>query len=228
MSVQDRISDEELLLYHYREGLHSEERERIATALISRPEIAQRLQSLIAELDTAAAIPNEPVPEQTFERWHAALDREQTREVVRRPARSLMRWPILVAASAAVLAVAFLITVHLANDRIERESLTAMNPPARDLRWHLVSTQQQLAELPQTHGAERTALIDAVIAQNRMYALAAERQGDQRLAGALRSFAPILERLAREDAGSNESAAEVAQLTFELRVMQARLNWRTT
>lgn len=220
------ISDDELLLYHYREGLDAIERARVAAALIARPEIAQRLQSLLAELDAAAATRDAPVPAPTFERWHAALDRAHASEAtLSRSAWSPLRWSALIGMSAAALIAAFLIGVHVANDYANPDTSIATNDATRyerGLRWHLASTQQQLAGLSETSGAERAALIDAVIAQNRIYALAAKRAGDQRLAGALRSFAPILEQLARGDASSNESAAELAQLNFELRVMQAR------
>ena len=54
-----------------------------------------------------------------------------------------------------------------------------------------------------------------------MYALAAERAGEPQLARVLRAFNPILEDLA--DGHGDTTAADVAQLSFELRVMQARL-----
>ena len=80
-------------------------------------------------------------------------------------------------------------------------------------------TEQQLAELD-TASDEQRASVDrdgdrtepAVCRRRRKHA------GDQRLARALRSFTPILEDLARI-----ESSGEIAQLNFELRVMQARL-----
>jgi hypothetical protein len=133
--------------------------------------------------------------------------------------------------SAMAIAIALLLMKLPVDDRpvdnrMDPSPVLAANEPSRcecGLRWHLVSAERQLAEVASTNGEERTAMIDAVIAQNRMYAIAAERAGDQRLAGALRSFTPILERLAQNEAGSNESSAEMAQLNFELRVMQARL-----
>jgi hypothetical protein len=50
------ITDDELLLYHYRDGLDAAERARIGAALSERPELAQRLQSLVSRLDAAAAM----------------------------------------------------------------------------------------------------------------------------------------------------------------------------
>ena len=69
------ISDDELLLYYYRDGLDAAERARIGAALSEQPELAQRLQALVARLDAAAAMPEVPVPAHTQQRWQAALER---------------------------------------------------------------------------------------------------------------------------------------------------------
>jgi hypothetical protein len=220
------ISDDELLLYHYRDGLPAAERERIAAALLAQPELAARLQTLVMQLDAVASIPEVPVPLQTQQRWRAALERVAANETARAP-RSLLhplRWPAWVAIAAAAIAIAFRLGMYIAAERVE--PMVAANQSSRcecGAKWHLASVERQLARLSTTNGQQRAALIDAVIAQNRIYAIAAERAGDQRLAGALRAFTPILESLARNDAGNRESAAQMAQLNFELRVMQARL-----
>ena len=69
------ISDDELLLYYYRDGLDAVERARIGAALSEQPELAQRLHRLVARLDAAAATPEAPVPAHTQRRWEVALDR---------------------------------------------------------------------------------------------------------------------------------------------------------
>jgi hypothetical protein len=68
---------------------------------------------------------------------------------------------------------------------------------------------------------ERARLIEAIIGQNRIYALAAERAGEPQLARVLRAFTPILQDVASGRAQS--TAGSLAQLSFELRVMQSRL-----
>ena len=68
------ISDDDLLLYYYRDGLDAAERARIGAALAEQPELAQRLHRLVGRLDAAAATPEVPVPVQTQQRWRAALD----------------------------------------------------------------------------------------------------------------------------------------------------------
>ena len=59
------ITDDELLLYYYRDGLEPGERARIGAALTEQPELAQRLHRLVSRLDAAAAIPEVPVPAET-------------------------------------------------------------------------------------------------------------------------------------------------------------------
>jgi hypothetical protein len=221
------ITDNELLLYHYRDGLEPAERARIGTALLAQPELALRLQTLIAQLDAAARIPEAPVPPQSLQRWHSALERAAANVSAGTPRSSVLkqwRWPALAALAATSIVIAFRLGMYIAAERAE--PIISASAPSRcecGLKWHLASVERQLADLPATNDAQRTALIDAVIAQNRIYTIAAERGGDQRLAGALRSFTPILERLAKNAAGGGTSSAEMAQLNFELRVMQARL-----
>ena len=67
------ISDDELLLYYYRDGLDAPERARIGTALAQQPELAQRLHRLVAQLDTVAETPEVPVPPHIEQRWQNAL-----------------------------------------------------------------------------------------------------------------------------------------------------------
>lgn len=91
----------------------------------------------------------------------------------------------------------------------------------RGLRWHLVTTEQRLARLDSAQPNERELLVETIIEQNRLYALAAERANEPQLARVLRAFTPILQSLA-DDRGA-ESVRDLAQLNFEMRVIQARL-----
>jgi hypothetical protein len=228
MSVHDEITGDDLLLYHYDDGLDAADRVRIATALNGQPELAARLQALVARLDAAAAITDVPVPLQTQQRWHAALEHAIATETQSTPDSSLLhrwRWRAVAAATIVAVAIAFRLGMQIgAVDRTQ--PMLATNASSRcecGLKWHLAAVERQLAGLSASSGEERIALIDAVIAQNRIYAIAAARGGDRRLAGALRSFTPILERLARNDSVNDEPGAEMAQLNFELQVIQARL-----
>ena len=68
------ITDEQLILYYYRDGQDADERARIGKALADSPELAQRLHRLVERLDAAAATPEVPVPAETMQRWRNALE----------------------------------------------------------------------------------------------------------------------------------------------------------
>jgi len=228
------ITDDELLLYYYRDGLDAAERARIGAALSEQPELARRLHALVARLDAAAAQPEVPVPEHTMQRWRQALEQatESRAAPVRRPRFTQLRWQ---AAAAAVLVVALAVTLQVMRKEPARIAINVPPPAGQEvaggeeasayengLKVHLASTERQLAGLGDASPEDRARLIETIIGQNRMYALAAERAREPQLARVLRAFNPILEDLA--DGRSDASAADIAQLSFELRVMQARLS----
>jgi len=232
------ISDDDLILYHYRDGLDANERARIGAALSAHPELAQRLQALVARLDAVSAMPEVPVPADVQERWRVALEREASQGAVRevRTARRSFvqgRWPLAAAAAIAIVAFTLVVqvvlrpapelTAEVSTPEVTTPEVTA-TPDAsayeRGLKWHLASTEQQLASLESASPEERERLVETIIAQNRLYALAAERAGQPQLARVLRAFGPVLENVAK---GDESSEGGVAQLNFELRVMQGRL-----
>jgi hypothetical protein len=225
------ISDDDLLLYHYRDGLDAADRARIGAAISTDPQLAQRLQGLVARLDAAAALPEVPVPADVQQRWQDALEREvqqddkrdATRVPRARPFFSHLQWS---AAAAAVAILAIVVTLQLTMrpsppQTVEVAAPTEASAYERGLKFHLASTERQLAGLDSATPEERARLIEAIVSQNRIYALAAERAGEPQLARVLRAFAPILEDLTH-DGGDN--SANIAQLSFELRVMQGRLS----
>lgn len=228
------ISDDDLLLYYYREQ-EADERTRIGAALAEHPELAQRLHRLVARLDSASASPDVDVPAAVQQRWQAALDGAVRGD--KRATSSARRFPQprWLAAAAALGVVALVVTfqaIQPSSTPVARDQTTATAPEAvvpqdgrayeKGLRFHLASTERQISALGDASPEERARLIETIIGQNRLYALAAERAGEPQLARVLRAFTPILEDVA---AGRSESTAgSLAQLGFEMRVMQARLN----
>lgn len=223
------ITDDDLLLYHYRDGLDTAERARIGAAISNDPQLAQRLQGLVARLDAAAAMPEVPVPADVQQRWQAALEREAQNDGKRDDARvpragrffSNLQWSV---AAAAVAVLAVVVTLQLTSRPSPPPTAAAPTEASayeRGLKFHLASTEQQLAGLDSATPEERARLIETIVSQNRIYALAAERAGEPQLARVLRAFAPILEGLAHD---GGDSSADIAQLSFELRVMQGRLS----
>ena len=220
------ISDDDLLLYYYRDGLDAAERARIGAALAEQPELARRLHALVARLDAVAALPEVPVPAQFQQRWQAALDlavREPRVTPSRRTTFAHPRWPAI-AAAAAVAMIALVFGVQKAMTPTTPSGTVSAESDASayesGLKRHLASTEQRLASLDDATPEERARLVEAIISQNRVYALAADRAGEPQLARVLRAFTPVLESVAD---GRTQTAASVAQLNFELRVMQARL-----
>lgn len=234
------ISDDDLLLYYYRDGLDAAERARIGTALAQQPELAQRLHRLVAQLDTVAEVPEVPVPPHIQQRWQSALERAAAHNRYLAAAktgsrfRTGFRWQTL-ALAATVAAIAILVTIQVSMQSRRGQASNDVPPPAaqvaastpetvayeRGLKWHLANTEQRLASLDSAQPDERARLIETIIEQNRMYALAAERANEPDLARVLRAFTPLLETLATERRDADSS--DIEQLSFEMRVVQARL-----
>jgi len=227
------INDDDLLLYYYRE-LDAADRARIGVAISDDPQLARRLHALVSRLDAAANIPEVPVPAQVQDRWAAALDRAATQTRVAAAPRRFSAPLIWQAAAAAVTVFALIFAVQRVMQNAPEQVVENTSPtPAQGteksdgsayeqgLKFHLASTERRIANLGEATPEERARLVETIISQNRMYALAAERAGEPRLARVLRAFNPILESLA--NGGGGTAAADVAQLSFELRVMQARL-----
>ena len=86
------ITDNELLLYYYRE-LDAAEHARIGAALGAQPELARRLHALVARLDAAVAMPEVPVPEAAQQRWRAALENASAQSRAVKYGFSSNGWP---------------------------------------------------------------------------------------------------------------------------------------
>lgn len=225
------IPDDNLLLYYYRDGLDAAERARIGAALADQPELAQRLHRLVARLDAAAAIPEVPVPAEVQQRWHNALAQAALRQstvapLARRRFFTDTRW--LAAAAVVLIAIA---SIFQFTRQQPVQPVAVISPPnatnangasayERGLQSHLASTETQLASLESATPEERKRLVESIIEQNRIYALAAERAGEPQLARVLRAFSPVLESLQTE---GGDTSASLDQLEFEFRVMQGRL-----
>jgi hypothetical protein len=149
------ITDDELLLHHYRE-LEPADRARIGAALGADPELARRLHALVARLDAAAAQPEVPVPEHVQRRWQAALDRAAAQPRAIAEQRRFFTPLRLQMAATAVVVFALTLSFQKMLGPDTHDTVAASNPDpaavdanayANGLKWHLASTERRLASL---------------------------------------------------------------------------------
>jgi hypothetical protein len=229
------ISDDDLLLYQYNDGLDAADRERIRNALATQAELRARLQSLMATLDQSKNLPEIAVPESARLRWQSSLEMAANASI---RTRRHLSWRYGVAAFGVVaLAVSVALSVYFPRTvmpppapsfttTIEKNLAVNQQPTAgyeRRLRWHLRETEQQLDVIVEASRETRAELIEQVIIQNQRYASAADRANEPQLARVLRSFTPTLATLIDERTAKSEFDGALAQLKFELKVVQARL-----
>ena len=231
MTTQDMISDDELLLYHYDDGLDAVRRAEITLRLRSELHLARRYQQLRAQLSALPA-PSLAAPSAAAQaRWRLRLD--QRAAAAAAPPRS-GNWRLAFAGATLVLlgvaigtrlseqsGVAAPATVDVAATR----DPTAASPAfARGVNSYLGDARLLLAELPADDPQRRRELVDSIIEQNRVYARAALAQGDDRLARALRAFEPVLLAMADMPVADGGDDGARAQIDFELGILQTKLS----
>lgn len=225
------IGDDELLLYHYDDGLEPARRVEITALLRSDLELARRLRQLQAGL-AALPAPETGMPEAAAQaRWKLRLDQ---RAAVAATPRRAGHWRLAFAGATLVL-----LGVAIGTRISEQAGVAAPQPVgvaatadpataspalARGLHSYLGDARLVLADLPADDPQARRVLVDQVIEQNRAYARAALAQGDDRLARALRAFEPVLLALAETPAALGNDDGARAQIDFELGILQTKLS----
>ncbi len=220
------INDDELLLYHYQDGLGAARVEAISRLLRSDPELARRYQQLRAELAQIPA-PAEMQPSAAAQdRWRLRLQQRAGTELPTHPPRR--HWTMTLAgATLVLLGVAIGTRIAERSAPVTEIPIAATADPLplqRGLRSHFRDARAVLAQLPLDDPAQRSALVNDIVAQNRLYERAALAQGDERLARVLRAFEPVLAELAKEPAQGESDSGARAQLDFELAVMQTKMS----
>ncbi len=100
-------------------------------------------------------------------------------------------------------------------------------PPApftRGLSMHLQEVQLQLVSLETADEQRRVELLDAIVAQNRLFAEAAERSGNADLARVLRAFQQVLNGMTAADASASDIDSERHRLLFEMAATLTKLS----
>lgn len=228
------IREEDLLLYHYGEGLSSERRAEISAALDADAELRANWHQLLADLSALSHAPRIAIPATVQSRLSARLAAAATSE--RRPTNIASRkqgwgWPASLAAYASLaLAIGIAIGLGMRSPVDQAEPLPQLTDAPKDsasfergLRLHLADTELQLVGFAQAEPAARTALIARIVQENRMFARAAERSGEARLARVLRSFEAQLQGMDEQTLDTQGIESRREQLDFELGVMQTKL-----
>ncbi len=219
------ISDDDLLLFHWQDGLDDTRRREIADALARDAELGARYARLVADLARFGQVPEPHVDAAQQARWQRAV----RDAAVTKPAPP--RWFVPLALAAGVGAVAIIGSQWRTT---EVDPPTATPTPlaasqrgdeariARSVRVHLAEAGAGLsAWSEQADDATRRALVQRWIDDQRALAQAADAAGDAQLARTLRAFEPLLRDLAHD--APTASSAERDQLAFEWSVMQTKL-----
>lgn len=230
MNKQTPIGDDELTLYFYDDGLLPARRAELTQRLRSDLDLALRYQQLRAELATLPP-PAQRQPSPVAQaRWKLRLDQRAAAPA----AAHAPHWRLAFAGATLVL-----LGVAVGTRLVEAPSVAAPAPapsvaaaaegadaaPAlsRGLSSYLGDARLVLADLPADDPQRRRQLVAEVIEQNRMYARAAQAQGDERLARVLRAFEPVLLALAEPPSAAEGDLGARSQIDFELGILQTKL-----
>jgi hypothetical protein len=255
------VTDDDLVLYHYRDGLDDARIGQITAALAASSAVRDRyaaIERAIAHLGTDEIAPDpslgvrlwrrlEPQLEQAGVFAPASSERGVSNAARRSALDRLRAWfapPLQVAiATAGALFVAI-----GAGYLVGRQSATVQRPTASaeaDAAAARVLEAYVAANLRTTEGVLLTAsnsgdasffegnreLAKSLVESNRLYALAAARAGNARLADFLRKLEPVLLSLANQpDAATIQSSEDLRRfldatdLLFQIRATEARLD----
>lgn len=243
------ISDEDLVLYHYRDGLDADALAQIAAALDASDDLRARYASIERTLARVDALPA-PEPDAGFNArlWRNLEPRLQPRKTVGRTSwlGRLHAWlspPRLAFAGAAcALALALGIGFYAGRHSAPEAPIASTQADATAARVldayvaeHLRATEGVLMT---ASNSDSTTLLDSnrelaasLVESNRLYALAAARAGNTQLADFLRQLEPVLISLANQTPASNIEPSQglrdylrSTDLLFQVRATEARLD----
>jgi hypothetical protein len=248
------INDNELILYHYHDGLDDARLADIEQALLVSPALRSRysrLTDLLGELDTQA-----PEPPPDFERRLWAELEQRLSPAVRETAGSGLfdRWFAFLRGGSAdgllwfgslatilviALGIGFLAGRGSAPDPVATVPTVPSKMASRVLdayvASHLRATEGVLMTAANDEGGAliegNRELAESLVESNRMYAIAAARAGNARLADFLQKLEPVLIGVANQvDSGSIENKQGLrdylrdTDLLFQVRATESRID----
>lgn len=250
------VNDNELILFHYRDGLNASrlaEIEAAMTASVALRERYARLRALLGDVDMAA-----PEPSANFEqRLMVQLDQRITDDFAA-PMRSHQSWfgrmrELLVSTStphlvwagglAAILVIALGVGFLAGRSSAPAPiAATPGNAPTMASRMldsyvagHLRATEGLLLTAVNDDGGillkGNQALAENLVESNRLYAVAAARAGNTRLADFLRQLEPVLIEMANQPSSASVENREGLRdflrdtdLLFQVRATESRIS----
>jgi hypothetical protein len=246
------ITDDDLVLYRYRDGLDAARIEQIAAALAESPALRERyaaIERAIAHFDSQDI---EPDPDIGSRLWRRLSPQLEEAGVLASSSRGMLdrlrAWLAPPQARFAFAAAATVLVAIGVGFVVGRQTVTA--PPqvvsneveaaaARVLEAYVA------ANLRATEGVLLTAsnsgdaslqegnreLAQSLVESNRLYALAAARAGNTQLAGFLRQLEPVLLSLANQPGAATIQSSDdlrhfldSTDLLFQVRTIEARLD----
>jgi hypothetical protein len=243
------ISDEDLVLYHYRDGFDAVALAEIAAALDASEDFRERYASIERTLARVDALPA-PEPDRDFNArlWRNLEPRLRPRMGAERPSwrEWVQAWlsppQLAFAGAACALALAVGIGFYAGRHSAPEGPLASTQADAAAARVldayvaeHLRATEGVLMT---ASNSDSTTLLDSnrelaasLVESNRLYALAAQRAGNAQLADFLRQLEPILISLANQTPASSIEPAQglrdylrSTDLLFQVRATEARLD----
>ncbi|HEY2396891.1 MAG TPA: hypothetical protein VGH81_13080 [Rudaea sp.] len=245
------ISDNDLILYFYQDGLDAERCAEIDAALRSSEALHVRYRELQRTLQTAdiAALvePDDGFTQRVWQRLEQRIEQASSKAPRRNDwraglhdvARSLLSLRYALAATCLV-AFAVGIGYYAGRSSATRESGTrdsAMAARVLDayVSDHLRATEGLLLTASNSDSSEldagNSAFAATLVESNRLYAVAAARAGNTRLADFLRQLEPVLIDLANQPADASVQSRDglrdylrKTDLLFQVRATQARID----
>ena len=243
------ISDNDLILYFYKDGLDAERIASIDAALLIQPGLHMRYQALVRMLDEVDRAPlieaDQEFSARTWRRLQARLDAADAKRTragwMRQAASGLHRLlaPRFALVAACLLALAvgvgYYAGRHNANEPGARDNAMAARVLDAYVADHLRATEGLLLTAVNSDDAGLRAgnsdLAATLVDSNRLYAAAAARSGNTRLAEFLRQLEPVLIELANQPADAPVQSLDglrdylrKTDLLFQVRATQARID----
>jgi hypothetical protein len=247
------ITDDDLVLYRYRDGLDAARIEQIAAALAESPALRERYAAIERAIEHFDSQDIEPDPDISSRLWRRLAPQLEAAGVIAASSRGMLdRLRAWLTPPQARLAFAVAATVLVAigvGFVVGRQSVTAPPPEvaANDVEASAARVLEAYvaANLRATEGVLLTAsnsgdasllegnreLAQSLVESNRLYALAAARAGNTQLASFLRQLEPVLLSLANQPGTATLQSSEdlrhfldSTDLLFQVRTIEARLD----